>query len=277
MNGIVQNIVRHGAFVDIGATRDGMVHVRDMSVDFVHSPLQFLRSGDEVTVWVKYVNPVSNVLGLTMVKPKLGFENRMPLSDINIGSIYDGFVERVTNYGAYVDIGSERLGFVHVSALWGDKPRETLEFLRLGDKICVLVDDVDEIRSHIRLRARGRDGEALVKDTDVADLPPIHRDSVDGIHSEHQVDISRVALLRPGQSLDVDEDGQENDEDDEEMESNEYEHDEDEEEDFLAEDEGVLQLIEGQELVEIAEMAEIAHMFDENTEFQGLDESDVST
>lgn len=263
LNGIVQNIVRHGAFVDVGATRDGLVHVRDMSVDFVHSPLQFLRSGDEVTVWVKYVNPVSNVLGLTMIKPTLGFDNRISLSQINIGTTYQGFVERVTNYGAYIDIGAQRLGFLHVSALWGTQPRDTLEFLRLGEQIRVHVDDVDEVQSHIKLRARGRDGQILDNDTDITNLPPIHEQ--DSIDPQNHVDFTRVAIQRPGQSLDDDED------DEDAIYSDDLE-DDDEESDFIAEDEGVLQLVEMQES---PEMAEIAHMFDENTEFLGLDASQL--
>ncbi len=35
-----------GAFVDVGAERDGFIHVSDISTEFIHQPSDFLRSGD---------------------------------------------------------------------------------------------------------------------------------------------------------------------------------------------------------------------------------------
>lgn len=166
-NGVVNNTVRHGAYIDIGAARDGLVHLRDLSVDFVHEVEDLVRPDDKVIVWVKYIDTVENVLGLTMVRPALGFEGRTAVSDVVIGARYNAVVQRVTNFGAYIDIGSERMAFLHVSAMWGRRPRETLEFLRIGQKIWVAVEDVDEVRSHIRLIARGLGGQTLTKDNAV--------------------------------------------------------------------------------------------------------------
>lgn len=152
--GRVNNIVRHGAYVDIGAQRDGLVHLRDMAIDFVHEVEDVARPGDAVTVWIKYVDPVDNVLGLTMIRPPLGFDGRFSVADIAIGSRHNGRVHRVTNYGAYIDIGAERMGFAHFADLWGRRPHETLQYLRIGQKITVAVQNVDTVRSHIQLIAR---------------------------------------------------------------------------------------------------------------------------
>ncbi|CAN8071153.1 unnamed protein product [Agarophyton chilense] len=170
LSGVVRNTVQHGAYVNVGTERDGLVHLRDMSVDFVHVPTDLLRDGDTVDVWVKYVDPVKKVLGLTMVKPHLGFESRMKVTDVEVGGRYHGVIERVTNYGAYLDIGAERHAFLHVTGLWGDSQRDTLDFLRLGEKAWVHVVDIDVPKSHVRLWARARGGHRLSKTNEVSQI-----------------------------------------------------------------------------------------------------------
>lgn len=202
--GQVRNLVRHGAYVDIGAIRDGLVHIRDMSTDFIHSPSDVVRSGDTVTVWVKYVNTVTNVLGLSMLKPTRGFVERMPVHDIEIGKRYEGIVERVTNYGAYIDIGAERLAFLHVSAIWGRRPRQTLEYLRIGQKLWAHVDDVDEIRSHIKLRARGKGHRELKENNPLGGLAQLDDDSEEEKGGPEVV--IRQAVARPWDDDDEEED-----------------------------------------------------------------------
>lgn len=249
MRGEVQNIVRHGVFVDVGATRDGLVHIRDMSVDFVYDPQDIVRAGDNVPVWVKYVNPVTNTLGLTMVKPRGNVADRVPVSDIVIGQRYEGTVERVTNYGAYVDIGADRLAFLHVAALWGRRPRETLDTLRIGRPIWVNVDDVDEIRSHIRLRARGRADTILEAEGELGELAVVASPlDVDDVEVDRPEIAPRVVLARPGE--DTEEDAASDTETDDS---------EDNQDDWADAD-----------LVS-SEIEEVAHMFSVDTEFVGMD------
>lgn len=193
LTGVVRNLVRHGAYVDVGAIKDGLVHVRDMAVDFVHEPRDVVRTGDRVSVWVKYVDAVKKVVGLTMVKPHMGFEKRTKVTEVEVGSRVKGIVERVTNYGAYVDIGAERLGFVHVGALWGERPRETLDYMRLGQRIWVHISRVEKETSHIRLIARGVDDEPLTEDNELGKILVEKRKVI--MNGEH----SWMALARPGE------------------------------------------------------------------------------
>lgn len=238
VKGTVRNLVRHGAYVDIGAVKDGLVHIRDMSVEFVYEPADLVRSGQEVDVWVKYVDAVKGVVGLTMVPPagKVGFSGRSKVTDVTVGSRVEGVVARVTNYGAYVDIGAERHGFVHVSALWGRRPRETLENMRLGRNIWVHVAEVDEVKSFIRLRARGRVEEEPLSaggevGEDVVDLLDIGEGIETSVPEEAPVRMNEV-LQRYGEDLeDEDAEDAENEEEDEEDEDidDEYEMDVDDE------------------------------------------------
>ncbi|GAB0494524.1 hypothetical protein MMPV_005818 [Pyropia vietnamensis] len=164
LDGVVTNLVKYGAYVDVGATTDGLVHVRDMSVEFVHEPEDILANGDAVEVYVKYAEEVTGRLALSLLRPRPSVASPLPqaargrtrLEDLVVGSRICGTVRRVSNFGAYVDVGAAMDGFVHVSLLYGRRPRWTLEELRLGQDLWVVVDEVDVSRKAIKLRARGR-------------------------------------------------------------------------------------------------------------------------
>jgi small subunit ribosomal protein S1 len=66
LTGKVVRLERFGAFVDIGAGRDGMVHVTEMSDDYVASPKDVVSLGQEVTVRVLDVDPRRGRISLSM-------------------------------------------------------------------------------------------------------------------------------------------------------------------------------------------------------------------
>ena len=70
MQGTVRNVVDFGAFVDIGVTEDGLVHISKMKKGFVKHPLDVVASGDIVTVWVQAVDKQKGRISLTMISPK---------------------------------------------------------------------------------------------------------------------------------------------------------------------------------------------------------------
>lgn len=70
MQGTVRNVVDFGAFVDIGVTEDGLVHISKLRKGFVKHPLDVVSSGDIVTVWVEAVDKAKGRISLTMIEPK---------------------------------------------------------------------------------------------------------------------------------------------------------------------------------------------------------------
>lgn len=70
MQGTVRNVVDFGAFVDIGVTEDGLVHISKLKKGFVKHPLDVVASGDIVTVWVQAVDKQKGRISLTMISPK---------------------------------------------------------------------------------------------------------------------------------------------------------------------------------------------------------------
>ncbi|MBJ6745916.1 RNA-binding transcriptional accessory protein [Streptococcus sp. 121] len=68
LEGVVRNVVDFGAFVDIGVHEDGLVHITQLSKNFVKHPSQVVSVGDLVTVWVLDVQVPQNRISLTMVE-----------------------------------------------------------------------------------------------------------------------------------------------------------------------------------------------------------------
>lgn len=70
LEGTVRNVVDFGAFVDIGVKQDGLVHLSKLAARFVRHPLDVVRVGEIVTVWVEQVDIAKGRISLTMVAPK---------------------------------------------------------------------------------------------------------------------------------------------------------------------------------------------------------------
>ncbi len=67
VDGKVRNILPHGAYVDIGAEKDGLLHVKDMSESFTTSPSDKVQPGQLVSVRVKHVAMSPIVIALSLV------------------------------------------------------------------------------------------------------------------------------------------------------------------------------------------------------------------
>lgn len=70
MQGTVRNVVDFGAFVDIGVSEDGLVHISKLKKGFVKHPLEVVSSGDIVTVWVESIDREKGRIALTMIPSK---------------------------------------------------------------------------------------------------------------------------------------------------------------------------------------------------------------
>jgi uncharacterized protein len=65
--GVVTNVTNFGAFVDVGVHQDGLVHISEMSQQFVEDPRKVANPGDQVTVRVISVDLAKNQIGFSMI------------------------------------------------------------------------------------------------------------------------------------------------------------------------------------------------------------------
>ena len=70
LQGTVRNVIDFGAFVDVGVKQDGLVHISQMSDQFISDPNSVVSVGDIVDVWVLSVDIKRNRIQLTMINPE---------------------------------------------------------------------------------------------------------------------------------------------------------------------------------------------------------------
>jgi len=151
-----------GALVDIGIDTPGMVHISQLQKAPVKRVGDVLHEGDEVDVWVRRVSPKKGRIELTMIKP-LGLE----WGEIKKDMVITGKVIRLEKFGAFVDIGAERPGLVHISEMTHDFIRTPGDVVKEGDEVEVKVLDVIKPKKQIKLSMKAMQDkpEEVVKTT----------------------------------------------------------------------------------------------------------------
>jgi small subunit ribosomal protein S1 len=146
LEGTVTKTALYGAFVDVGAERDGLVHISMLKKGNVKRVEDVVEVGQQVKVWVHRVDSNEGRLELTMTQPV-----DLKWKDIKPGMILRGKVVRLESFGAFVDVGAERPGLVHISELSSEYVRNTGDVVSVGDEVEVKVLDVDRKKRQIRL------------------------------------------------------------------------------------------------------------------------------
>ncbi len=149
LKGKVTKIELFGAFIDVGLDSPGLVHISKVQHGSVNRIEDILQEGQEVDVWVQKVDADSNRLELTMIRPI-----EMNWNELKSGLKLKGKVVRLEKFGAFVDIGAERPGLVHVSEMSSEYVSHPSELLKINDEIEVAILEIDRKKKQIRLSIR---------------------------------------------------------------------------------------------------------------------------
>ena len=144
LSGKVLKTTLAGALVDVGQHVPGVIHISQLSEGSVNKVEDVVKEGQTVDVWVKRVK--KDRIELTMIKP-LGLEWK----EIEPDMVVKGKVVRLEPYGAFVDIGAERPGMVHVSELAHGYVKTPNEVVKEGDEVEAKVLDVNRKKKQIKL------------------------------------------------------------------------------------------------------------------------------
>jgi ribosomal protein S1 len=156
LEGTVKETQLYGAVVDIGLKYDGVVHISQIAPKRINRVTDVVQEGDNVTVWVTKVNSQKGRIGLTMVEPP-----DVEWRDINEGQVFTGKVTRLERYGAFVDIGAERPGLLHVREMSSGYVRNPSDLVSLGDQVEVRILKIDRQRRRIDLTMMGFEQEEV--------------------------------------------------------------------------------------------------------------------
>lgn len=149
LTGVVKKLELFGALVDVGIGRLGLLHISQISDKHVKNVSDVLNEGDEIEVWVKEVDRSKGRISLTMLKPPA-----VTWNEISEGSVFTGTVVRLEKFGAFVDIGAERPGLVHVSELATSYVGDPADVVKVGEELEVKIIGVNRRKKQIDMSVR---------------------------------------------------------------------------------------------------------------------------
>lgn len=150
VTGKVKRVSEYGAFVDIGVGRDGLLHISELSTNRVRKVDDLIKEGDEINVWIKELDRDKNRISLTMIAP-----GTKTIRDLAVGELVTGTVQRMTTYGAFVDIGLERDAMLHVKEMGDGFVAKPEDVVKVGDEIEARISGVDARRGRVDLSLKG--------------------------------------------------------------------------------------------------------------------------
>ena len=152
LHGVVTNITEYGAFVELEAGIEGLVHVSEMSwtKKNVH-PGKIVSTSQEVDVMVLEVDSDKRRISLGLKQaqqnPWEAFAESHP-----VGSTVEGEVKNATEFGLFIGLDGDVDGMVHMSDIaWGISGEDALALHRKGEQVSAIVLDVDVEKERISL------------------------------------------------------------------------------------------------------------------------------
>ncbi|MCR4418077.1 MAG: 30S ribosomal protein S1 [Ignavibacteria bacterium] len=152
VTGKVVSLTEYGAFVEIEKGIEGLIHISEMSwTEHIKHPSQKVSLGQVVEAVILSIDKEEKKisLGLKQLEPDPWGEL---LKKYPEGSRHTGFVRNLTNFGVFVELEPGVDGLIHISDLsWTKKIRHPAEIVKKGDKIDVVVLNIDVEQRKISL------------------------------------------------------------------------------------------------------------------------------
>tara|TARA_B100000749_G_C18450136_1_gene476093 strand:- start:54335 stop:56152 length:1818 start_codon:yes stop_codon:yes gene_type:complete len=183
LSGQVVSLADYGAFIELGEGIEGLIHVSEMSwTKRVKHPSQMVNVGDTVDVVVLEVDTENRriSLGMKQLEENPWVELKTTYAP---GTIIEGEVKSVTDFGVFVGIEDGIDGLVHISDIsWTKRINHPSEIYNKGDKLraVVLGVDIENERFSLGVKQLEKDPWDVVEDTY-------------GIGTQHEVKVVKTA------------------------------------------------------------------------------------
>ena len=150
IEGVVKKITTYGMFVDIGGV-DGLVHYSEISYKGPVNPGSIYKEGDKVLVKViKYDNEKKHLsLSIKAAMPDPWDEIK---DGLEVGDTIKVTVSNIEPYGAFVDLGNDIEGFLHISEIsWDKNIKNPKDHISEGEELDVEVIEIDAKDRRLRV------------------------------------------------------------------------------------------------------------------------------
>jgi len=150
VEGTIKKITSYGMFVDVGGV-DGLVHYNEISYKGPVNPSKLYKEGDIVTVkaisYDKDKRHLSLSIKAVMADPWAEVE-----SELDEGDTITVTVSNIEAYGAFVDLGNDIEGFLHISEItWNKNVKNPGDYLEVGQEIDVEVIEINSKTHKLRV------------------------------------------------------------------------------------------------------------------------------
>ena len=151
VEGLIKKITNYGMFVEVAPNVEGLVHYNEISYKGPVNPAKYYNEGEKVSVkainYDKERRRLSLSIKATQPDPWEEIEKELEAGDtINV------VVSNIEPYGAFVDLGNDIEGFLHISEIsWDKRVKNPNEYLNIGDEIDVEVLEIDTKNKKLRV------------------------------------------------------------------------------------------------------------------------------
>ncbi len=162
LKGTVTNLTDYGAFVELDSGVEGLVHVSEMSwtKKNIH-PSKILSVGQDVGVMVLELDPAKRRIALGIKQCQANPWETIA-TEKKIGTIFEGEIRNITEFGLFVAVSDDLDGMVHMSDLsWTESGDEAIKKYKKGDMLKVKVLEVDAEKERIALGVKQLESDPL--------------------------------------------------------------------------------------------------------------------
>ena len=200
ITGRVRNLTDFGAFVEVGEGIDGLIHISDMSwTERVEHPSEVLQKGEEVEVAVLSVDAERQrlSLGLKQLGPNVWDEYA---EEHEQGEVVEGTITKLTNFGAFLDLGGGIEGLIHVSEISDRHIKDPADEFKVGDSLKVKILKIDTETKKISLSAKELEAPRAEREPEIeTPSEPLTQYQQDGkVSLGDVVDLSGLGELSSG-------------------------------------------------------------------------------
>ncbi len=152
VGGRVVSLTDYGAFIELEAGVEGLIHVSEMSWSKrVKHPSKLLNVGDTVEAMVLGLDPQARRISLGL--KQIGSNPWQELADrYPVGARIVGKVRNLTEFGAFVEVEEDIDGLIHISDMsWSKRVKHPSEVLKKGDKVEAIVLNIDAENQRLSL------------------------------------------------------------------------------------------------------------------------------
>jgi len=153
VTGKVTKLLDFGAFVQLEEGVEALLHISEMSWERISHPSEVLKEGDEVTLKVIKSDSSRRKIRLSLREMQEDPWHRF-VEDYPVGTVVDGVITELKDFGAFCRITDEVEGLIHVSEISDERINKPSDVLKVGDEVQTRIIGINEEKRQVRLSLR---------------------------------------------------------------------------------------------------------------------------